>query len=297
MQPVAEGPLGGPLTEGLAENFPNLYLGTSSWSFPGWEGLVYDRHYPENRLAQSGLKAYSAHPLFRTVSLDRTYYRPMALDEFKKLRAQVPDTFRFVVKAPRDLLKPTRDGFDLATLSREFLTPAARGLGDTLGVVLLQFPPGTQADWGPEFVPALGRLLRGLPQGLSYSLELRDEELLGPRLRGELEGTSTSLCASIHPHLPDPDQQLLKVPPTMGTPVVFRWNLRPSLDYKQAKNNFSPFRQLASEDSRRRRLLARLVRRALQAGRAVYLTANNKAEGCAPLTLLKFLEELSSLNP
>lgn len=297
MRPAPEGPLRGPQVENLAGLFPGLYLGTSSWSFPGWEGLVYDRQYPETRLAQSGLSAYSAIPLFRTVSLDRTYYRSMTVEEFQKLRAQVPDTFRFVVKAPRDLLKPTRAGFDLATLSREFLTPLARGLGVNLGVVLLQFPPGSLAEWGSGFVTALGRLLRSLPQDLSYSLELRDEELLGPHLRAELEGTSASLCASIHPHLPDPDQQLLKVPPTVGTPIVFRWNLRPSLDYKQAKNDFSPFRQLALEDHRRRHLLARLVWRALQAGRAVYLTANNKAEGCAPLTLLKFLEELSSLNP
>lgn len=290
------GPLHTPLVRESAERWPGLYLGTSSWSFPGWEGLVYGGRFSEQRLAREGLFAYSRSPLFRTVSLDRTYYRPMDLGGYRRLAGQVGDGFRFLVKAPRDLLQVGPRGFDLAAFGRDFLTPLVRGLGHKLGVILLQFPPGTFSDAGPSFLGHLGKFLRGLPNELVYSLEIRDEELLVPQLSEAMRGTPTSLCASIHPHLPAPDQQLLRVPPTPEIPLVFRWNLRPSLDYQEARNNFQPFSSLALEDQGRRALLARLVARALEAGRSVYLTANNKAEGCAPLTLLRFLEELSSQN-
>ena len=55
---------------------PQLYLGTSSWTFPGWQGLVYDRAASASVLARHGLSAYAQHPLLRTVCLDRTFYAP-----------------------------------------------------------------------------------------------------------------------------------------------------------------------------------------------------------------------------
>src|SRR5262245_47355549 len=54
-----------------------VYLGTSSWSFPGWQGIVYDGRASETQLARHGLAAYARHPLLRAVGIDRTYYAPM----------------------------------------------------------------------------------------------------------------------------------------------------------------------------------------------------------------------------
>ena len=55
----------------------NLHFGTSSWSFPGWVGLVYARAHTESVLARHGLSAYAKHPLLRSVSLDSAFYRPL----------------------------------------------------------------------------------------------------------------------------------------------------------------------------------------------------------------------------
>lgn len=275
---------------------PKLYLGTSSWTFQGWGGLVYQEQYAPSELAHQGLRAYAQTPIFRTVSLDRTYYRPISVAEYRRFCQQIPKDFRFVVKAPRDLLKTFAGRIDLGAFTREFLSPTVQGLGPNLGVVLLQFPPAAAREGGSDFLAVLRRFLVGLPREVGFSLEMRDASLLGPGLREALRDTSISLCASIHPTLPDPDQQLIQVPPAPQSPLVFRWNLRPSLDYTQARNDFAPFNELRSEDPRRRHLLARLAKRALDAGREVYITVNNKAEGCAPLSLLRLLEELSSPN-
>ena len=293
---AGDSPLASARVKALLRKWPRLYLGTSSWSFSGWKGLVYRREHSAGELARHGLKAYAQIPLFRTVSLDRSYYRPMELSEFSDLAKQVPKEFRFIVKAPRELLQVTAGGIDSENFSRRFLKPMGEGLGERVGLVLLQFPPGSVKDSASPFVPSLKRFLSALPKDFSYSLEVREESLVGPALAEAIQGTTVSLCASIHSSLPSPDQQLLKVPPNPGTPILLRWNLRPSLAYQEAKDLFAPFQQIQSEDLVRRRLLAQLAQRALEAGREVYMTANNKAEGCAPLSMLYFLEELSSLN-
>jgi uncharacterized protein YecE (DUF72 family) len=87
--------------QGLAKQLPQaLRLGTSSWYFPGWADLVWDQPYAEAKLSKEGLRAYSQHPLLRTVSLDRAFYRPMTAQQYAQLAAQVSDDFRFVVKVP-----------------------------------------------------------------------------------------------------------------------------------------------------------------------------------------------------
>ena len=126
---AAESPLTSDAARQALGRWPGLYLGTSSWTFPGWSELVYGGEYSKTVLADRGLRAYSDLGFFRTVSLDRTYYRPMSEQGYAHLASQVPDNFKFVVKAPRELLRPTTRGFDLAAFSREFLTPLAGGLG------------------------------------------------------------------------------------------------------------------------------------------------------------------------
>src|SRR3954471_24157930 len=68
----------------LGERLPPLIrLGTSSWHFPGWAGLVYNRKVSTTELTRGGLTHYAKHPLLRTVGLDRTYYSPMPAEGYR----------------------------------------------------------------------------------------------------------------------------------------------------------------------------------------------------------------------
>ena len=85
----------------LARRLPEqVRLGTSSWSYPGWHGLVWADELNERRLAKDGLTAYGQHPLLRTVSIDRSFYQPLSVGQYTHYASQVPDGFRFIVKAP-----------------------------------------------------------------------------------------------------------------------------------------------------------------------------------------------------
>ncbi|MCX7057645.1 MAG: DUF72 domain-containing protein, partial [Proteobacteria bacterium] len=120
-----------------------LRMGTSSWSFPGWAGLVYANRVGEQMLSREGLGAYSRHPLLRAVGVDRTFYAPMTADEFRHYAQLVPPEFRFVVKAHAALttpidrqarniaVQPDIDRFlDLRYAIDRIVTPAVEGLGE-----------------------------------------------------------------------------------------------------------------------------------------------------------------------
>jgi uncharacterized protein YecE (DUF72 family) len=286
---------------------PSVHLGTSSWSFPGWTGLVYaprgGRPESEQRLAREGLAAYAACPLFRTVSLDRTFYAPLSVDDFARYAAQVPDTFRFVVKAPAAVTdpavrrpgsgEPARDNpsfLDAVTATTAFVQPVMAGLGPKAGPLVFQFPPlGRRllADL-PRLTARIAAFLGSLPRGPLYAAEVRDPECATPAFAAALADAGAVPCLAIHARMPAVAAQAAALGldrPDATQPVVARWNLHAGRGYEEARGDYFPFDRLVEEDAPSRSALARLARSAVAAGREVFITINNKAEGSAPLSV------------
>jgi uncharacterized protein YecE (DUF72 family) len=107
-------------------------------------------------------------------------------------------------------------------------------------------------------------------------------------------------CVGLHDRMPEVERQevALKVldADTPG-PLVVRWNLHRGFLYQAAKQRYEPFDRLVDEDSETRRILARMAADAFKAKQKVWITANNKAEGSAPLSVLKLAEEIAKLLP
>jgi uncharacterized protein YecE (DUF72 family) len=281
---------------------PGVRLGTSSWSFPGWRGLVWDRDATPARLARAGLPAYAAHPLFRTVGLDRTFYAPMTREAFAALAAQVPGSFRFVVKAletatvavfprhPRygaQAGQPNPRFLDAGAVASELVRPALDGLGAGLGVVVFQLPPQPPAALGgpARFAMRLRAFLRGLPRGPRYAVELRNAELLVLDVARALLDHGAVPCLTVHPTMPPVDVQAAALAPACGDPLVVRWMLGGGRGYEAARERYAPFDRLVDPDPASRAAIAGLVRRALDAGRRAFVVVNNKAEGSAPASI------------
>src|SRR5690606_25221027 len=79
---------------------PQVRLGGSTWSYPGWQDMVWGAEYTPSVLSRHGLSAYSTHPLMRAVGIDRSFYRGLSAIEYAQYASQVPADFRFVVKGP-----------------------------------------------------------------------------------------------------------------------------------------------------------------------------------------------------
>lgn len=295
----------------------DIRLGTSSWFFPGWRGLVYDGIHPQVTLSRKGLAAYAEIPLLRTVSLDRTFYAPISAVEYARYANQVPDDFSFVVKAPAlvcDAVMRDEEGrgkvpnphfLDAAIAAREFVVPCLEGLKGKAGPLIFQVSPlprGLVED-ASLLIERLEAFFAALPRELGrhrplYALELRNAELLTPRLMRMLGRAQVRYCVGLHARMPEVERQETALKTLDGeTPgdLVVRWNLHRGFVYQAAKQRYEPFDKLVDEDGQTRQILARMAVAAFKAGRRVWITANNKAEGSAPLSLLKLAQEIAKL--
>src|ERR1700744_314318 len=140
----------------LGEALPDeIHLGTSTWSFPGWRGLVYRDEISDTKLSREGLNAYGHHPVLGCVGIDRSFYSPLTVAQYARHAAQVPDAFRFVVKAPASVcdaavrgprggaLAPNPRFLDAALARDEFVAPCLEGLGRKAGPLVFQLSPMT----------------------------------------------------------------------------------------------------------------------------------------------------------
>ncbi len=294
----------------LASALPsNLRLGTSSWNYPGWAGMVWDREYPDAKLSRHGLVAYSKHPLFRTVSIDRSFYKPLTVAQFSAYAAQVPAGFRFVVKAPslicdaqiRDeegrgqIINP--NFLDAGFARTHFVEPALEGLGNKLGALVFQISPLPFAWLSqiPELIERLRVMLRAIPDLRAQApdsviaVEVRDVQWLTPRFMDVLLDTGATYCMGLHAKMPRIAEQLPILRALWPGPLVCRWNLNPlhgAYGYEDARQQYEPYDKLVDPDIETRTALAKVIAGTINNGQKAYVTLSNKAEGSSPLSVI-----------
>jgi uncharacterized protein YecE (DUF72 family) len=287
-------------------------LGTSSWSFEGWGGLVYQGAPRGGELVRDGLRAYAEHPLFRTVGVDRGFYSPLPLEVLRRYDAATASDFRFLIKA-HDHCSLGRFGsqarygdrrgmnnpraLDVAYARDLVLDPARAVLGPKLGQVLFQFPPQDTASLGgpARFPSRLGRFLEGLDAGSRVAVELRDPTLFTREYIHALRSAGATHALLVHPSMPPLERQLELWQPRPKEPLVVRWMLRRNLTYNDAIARFRPFAELRCEDYPVRQRLVALIRNA--ASESVTIIVNNKAEGSSPRSIVALARALAEDAP
>jgi len=154
-----------------------LHIGTCSWNYDSWVGLVYDQ--PEARSVDY-LAAYAKR--YRMVEVDSWFYKIPTIREVEEYAVAVDPGFSFVVKAPQDItLTHKRGGMEPnpAFLSVElfghFLERLAPIKGQ-VGAIILEFEylnrqkmPGQKA-----FIDALRAFLDRVPRDIPIALEPRN---------------------------------------------------------------------------------------------------------------------------
>jgi len=287
---------------------PQIHLGGSTWSYPGWTGHVWDRRYSEQMLSKRGLAAYAQQPLLRAVSIDRSFYRPLTAAQYQHYAAQVPADFRFTVKAPSlvsDALVRDEDGrsrrsneafLNPELAVQEFIAPALEGLGAKIGALVFQLSPLPDAlrDRMPEVLSRLEAMLQVLPSlrdqapdGI-VAVEVRDPDFLTPDFAALLRAAGATYCLGLHPKLPPLEAQLPLLRALWPGPLVCRWNLNRihgPYGYEEAEKRYGEFDRIVDPDPDTHRQLARVIRGTAAAGHKCFVTISNHAEGCAPLTI------------
>jgi uncharacterized protein YecE (DUF72 family) len=230
------------------------------------------------------------------------------------LAGQVPADFRFVVKAParvtdavlRDpasgrALRPNPLFLDPDTALDTAARPAAAGLGDRLGALVFQLSPLPAAWLGGRdaLLQRLDALLRAtraeLPSSAALAVEFRDPALLAGDVAALLKARGARCCLGLHDRMPALAEQLPVQRATWPGDLVCRWNLQRGQSYADARDRWAPFDRLQAPDPATREGLVRIVAGTLAAGHCATVTINNKAEGCAPRSVLALARALDAL--
>jgi uncharacterized protein YecE (DUF72 family) len=137
-----------------------LYCGSSGFSFKEWKGPFYPEKLPANRM----LGFYAGR--LPTVEINNTFYRMPRPSVLEGWAAQVPESFRFAIKAPRRIthFKQLADCSEEAAYFFDTLT----ALGPNLGVVLFQLPPHARVG-----VEKLAAFLDLVPRDVPVAFEFR----------------------------------------------------------------------------------------------------------------------------
>jgi uncharacterized protein YecE (DUF72 family) len=128
----------------------SLLVGTSGWGYPSWQPGFYAAGIDRSEF----LSFYAAR--LPAVELNATKYRLPSEEQFRTWAAQVPDGFRFAVKAP-DRVEQRLDAFEARVSA----------LGDRLGCVRVVVER-------PRDEGFLELLLGSADPGIRYALDLRD---------------------------------------------------------------------------------------------------------------------------
>src|SRR5262249_20319924 len=137
-----------------------LYAGTSGYSYKEWKGSFY----PEKIPAAQMLSYYAAR--LPAVELNNTFYRLPQRSTVESWKTQVPENFRFSVKATQGITHFRRLKDSAAATNRMLETISA--LEDRLGVVLFRLPENMQKDR-----ERLEGFLRDLPANIPAAFDFR----------------------------------------------------------------------------------------------------------------------------
>jgi uncharacterized protein YecE (DUF72 family) len=291
----------------LAGRLPaHVRLGTSSWTFTGWRGVVYRQHYESAKeFAQRSLVEYGAHPLFRTVGVDRSFYAPVPFEELALLASQVPPDFRFVQKVWAEVSAPVvesrstgevRDNpafLDPERFVEHQLDPSRRALGDKLGPFVVSVSPSRARLSRETFERRLERFLAGVGAGVPLAIELREATLLTDRYFELLRRFSAVHCVNLWTNMPSIAKQA-QLPRTIEGPfAVCRLMLPQGRAYADMKARYEPFDAIVAPLEEMRRDVVELTRATGRAGVETFVLVNNKVEGCSPLTVRALAERIA----
>jgi uncharacterized protein YecE (DUF72 family) len=282
---------------------PELKLGTSSWTFSGWRGLVFPRSFREAELPRAaGLRAYAERPLFRSVGIDRAYYRPLERRTLEEYGSALPSGFQALVKIwggftqavdPRTRA-PNPDFLDAEHCTRVCIEPVMQHFEQHLGVFLFEVAPLWRSELPTPraFAARLRSFLRALPRGPRYAVELRNPELLSPAYFEALAQCGVAHAANFWERMPPVSDQLAADPGEPGFRVL-RLLLPPGRKYEERKRECSPFDRVIAVEQAMREDALDFVARALRTRSPAFIIVNNKAEGSAPLTLRALAEAVA----
>ena len=167
----------------------NFYVGTSGYSYKEWKGSFY----PQNLAAKDMLTYYASK--LPAVELNNTFYRLPQPGMIENWKSQVPEDFRFSVKASQGIthFRRLKDAGYATKLMLERISP----LEDRLGVVLYRLREDMEKD-----LKLLETFLKQLPAHPPAAFDFRHSSWFDDDVYQLLRSENRALVVSDTDELP-----------------------------------------------------------------------------------------------
>lgn len=294
-------------------NIPNEYkkslkIGTSSWKYDSWKGLIYDpdkNYKPKDYLAD-----YSSY--YSTVEIDQWFWSlfPNGVklpkkETVKDYAKSVPDDFLFTVKAPnaitlthhysrqikayKDYAGKVNDFFLDNDLLKRFLE-TLEPMEGKLGPLMFQFEylnkqkmPSRKA-----FLDKLNDFFEKAPKDFKYAIECRNPNYLKDDFFDFLAGHNLCFVLLDGYYMP-PIWEIInvhKINTGAVTIIRLQGREREEMDKKTKKK----WDEIVDDRNNDIKVLSACIKENTSKGNTTIVNVNNHYEGCAPLTIQRIAE-------
>lgn len=285
----------------------NIWIGTSSWKYPGWLDQIYsrDRYTTRGKFSQKRFEAECLAEYAETFPIvcgDFSFYQFPTPEFWQRLFATAPGGLRFALKVPEEVTaevfpRHARYGPRAGMKNQSFLNADALAAGfleplaqyrDRIAALIFEF--GARSTTPREFVARLGPFLDALPPSFRYSVEVRNRSFLIPLYFDCLAERKVAHVFNAWTKMPSLAEQLAIPGAFTADFTVVRALLREGRAYEQAVEQLSPYDQVRDENPEGREALRALIRRMREERRAALIFVNNRFEGNAPTTIQAIAE-------
>jgi uncharacterized protein YecE (DUF72 family) len=305
--------------EQLAEQTANLavqgvFVGTSSWKYPGWFGMLYDRaryeyrgKFVQARFNHDCLAEYAE--VFKTVCVDAAYYNFPSQQYLEGLVNQTLDGFLFGFKVTDAITikrfpkldrfgalagKANENFLNAELFAKAFLHPC-EPFRSNVGLLMFEFSRFWPTDYehGRDFVAHLDRFLGALPMGWPYGIEMRNRAWLRAEYFECLARHQVTHVFNFWEAMPAVSEQMaLPGSRTNSDLVAARFLLKPGRQYEEAVKTFEPYDSIREENPDARAAGKALIAEGQAAGpkRKTFVFVNNRLEGNALGTIAAMLQ-------
>lgn len=291
-----------------------VLIGTSSWKYPGWCGMLYDRSryeyrgkFAQTRFNRDCLKEYAE--VFKTVCVDAAYYAFPSRQYLEGLASQTPEGFQFGFKVTDTITlkrfpkldrfgdlagKPNEKFLQAGLFASSFLGPC-ESIRPKVGLLMFEFSRFWPSDYahGREFISELDRFLGQLPKSWPYGVELRNRAWLQPEYFACLARHQVTHVFNSWEAMPSVSEQIeLDGSRTNPELVAARFLLKPGRKYEEAVKTFEPYQSVQEENPEARAAAQKLIAEGKAAGpkHKTLIFVNNRMEGNALGTIAAMLQ-------
>lgn len=294
-------------TDELAKK--GVYIGTSSWKYPGWCGMLYEtaRYEYRGKLAMTRferncLEEYAQ--VFKTVSVDAAFYKFPERKFLETIMGQVPDDFQFSFKVTDTITikkfpNLPKFGMRAGEVNQDFLNAelfaeaflkTCEPYRSKVGLLMFEFGRFYKTDFpsATQFSQTLDEFFGRLPKDWGYGIEIRNRDFLAPEYFDVLARHGVTHVYNSWTDMPSVKEQM-SMPGSLTNPslAAARFLMTPGRKYDESLKLFQPYDRLKEPDEEARQAGATLILggERYEPRRKTFVYINNRLEGNALETI------------